>query len=200
MRVKKMDNKTTQKVINNMADKIEALETNIKELEQKANRTGQFHLDAINEKFNKCFNKFDKIDARLEALEKINLLDADRNIKYMEHFENLGDSVYKLNERCDILTKCDTKIIDCLDNIESKIIEHYDDLEAKNYQIKSDLDKLINDEKTITVGELREFKNWEEFNEVMLQVSITKIRAKAALFCSLQANTRSFASPIFLSF
>jgi len=141
-----MDKKTMERVINNMAEKIEALETNMKELEQKANRTGQFHLDAINEKFN-YFDKLERLghDAWLEdnkkiealenkikTLEKINLLNAERNTKYMEHFEKMADSIDKLNERCDIQTKCDSRIIECLD-----------DIEAKNYQIKSDLDRLI---------------------------------------------------------
>ena len=122
-----MDKKTMERVINNMAEKIEALETNMKELEQKANRTGQFHLDAINE--------------RISKLEKINLLNADRNIKNMEHFENLGDSIDKLNKRCDILTKCDTKIIECLDDIDDK----FDDVEAKNFVVKRDVDTAIYD-------------------------------------------------------
>ena len=159
-----MDKKTNAKVINNMAEKIEALETNIKELEQKANRTGQFHLDAINE--------------RISKLEKINLLNADRNIKNMEHFEKIvdkievlennlitgvstlkshvadseikiEDSIDKLNERCDILTKCDTKIIDCLDDIDDK----FDDVEAKNFVVKRDID-TINEEHEMFLRQL----------------------------------------------
>jgi len=63
-----MDNKTILKVVNGMAEKIEALETNIKELEQKANRTGQFHLDAINEKFDVLESKNYQIKSDLDKL------------------------------------------------------------------------------------------------------------------------------------
>ena len=41
--------------------KIEKLDKKIKELEQKANRTGQFHLDAINDKFAKEDKKINKL-------------------------------------------------------------------------------------------------------------------------------------------
>ena len=128
-----MDKKTTQKVINNMAEKIEALhksvvimkemqeitknkcdvlETSIKELEQKANRTGQFHLDAINEKFNKLEKQINNIFELLKS----------GNIAFIKDIPDINqetDITNKLNDRCD-------------------------DLEAKNFQIKSDLDKLIN--------------------------------------------------------
>ena len=147
-----MDKKTTQRVINNMGEKIEALETNIKELEQKANRTGQFHLDAINEKFN-YFDKLERLghDAWLEdnkkiealeekinKLEKINLLNAERNTKYMEHFEKMADIMEmceiadkridkisemadNINERCNVLTNFDEKILNCLEIIDERI-------------------------------------------------------------------------------
>ena len=131
-----MDNKTILKVINGMAEKIEALhksvvimkemqeitknkcdvlETNMKELEQKANRTGQFHLDAINEKFNKLEKQINNIFELLKS----------GNIAFIKDIPDINqetDITNKLNDRCD-------------------------DLEAKNYQIKSDLDKLINNNK-----------------------------------------------------
>ena len=186
-----MDKKTNAKVINNMAEKI-------------------------------------------EKLEKINLLNAERNIKNMEHFEKMSDIMEmceiadkridkvsemadNINERCNVLTNFDEKILNCLEIIDERIHhlksdikelakndielddnmkvlegngaldlnriesleDNIDDLEAKNYQIKSDLDKLINGDETITLGELREFKNWEEFNETMREGHETIKRVKA---------------------
>ena len=118
-----MDKKTNAKVINNMAEKIEALETNIKELEQKANRTGQFHLDAINEKF----NYFDK----LERLGHDAWLEDNKKIEALEEKINKLEKINLLNAENDI------------DDIYLTICRKFDDVEAKNYQIKSDLDRLI---------------------------------------------------------
>ena len=106
------------KVINGMAEKIEALEKDIK------------------------------------RLDNINSLNAERNNKFLDHFGSLGSSVYDLNKRCD---KTDDNIHDlslssirtdkrCDDlvKVDSNLIDCMDDLEAKNFQMKSDLDKLIN--------------------------------------------------------
>ena len=66
-----MDNKTMIKVINGMSDKIDALENNI----------------------NKCFNKFDKIDDRIDDLEtwKYKLNDMDKIL--LNRIEALEDKV-----------------------------------------------------------------------------------------------------------
>jgi hypothetical protein len=153
MRVKTMDKKISAKVINGMAEKIEVLE------------------DKINK------------------LEKINLLNTNRNIKNMEHFENLGAKVEDLHSGIKIIkemqkitkSKCDNlkakmSTLATKEGVQKSFNECYDDLEAKNYQIKSDLDKLItwkninalsNGEKTITLGELRSCKDWEELDNYL---------------------------------
>ena len=62
MRIKKVDINTMIKVINGMSEKIEVFKI--------------MFIDTMTERINKCFNKFDKIDDRLEALEnKLNHLD-----------------------------------------------------------------------------------------------------------------------------
>ena len=212
-----MDKKTNAKVINNMAEKIEALDDKIKRLDTSA--------------YNNLVNLEIDINTRLEKLEKINLLNAERNTKYMEHFEKMADIMEmceiadkridkvsemadNINERCNVLTNFDEKILNCLEIIDERIhhlksdikelakndielddkinkvdsicVEHYDDLEAKNYILKSDidklirdLDKLINGDKTITLGEFSKFKNWEEFNETMKEGHETLKRVKA---------------------
>ena len=48
--------------------KIEKLDNKIKELEQKANRTGQYHLEAINEKFSKLDKKINKLSDLLTSV------------------------------------------------------------------------------------------------------------------------------------
>ena len=109
-----MDINTILKTMNGMAEKIEVFKI--------------MFIDTMAERINKCFNKFDKIDDRLEALEK---------------------DVKHLIERCDDLVKVDNNIIECMDDLEAKLnkldnicVEQYDVLEAKNYQIKSDLDEI----------------------------------------------------------
>lgn len=141
-----MDNKTMIKVINGMSDKIDALENNI----------------------NKCFNKFDKIDDRIDDLEtwKYKLNDMDKillnriealedkvsnHFKYFDKLERLThDSWFADNQKIEDLEhkiqlvereipdiNQDTDITDRLNN-------KYDDLEAKNYQLKADMDRIIN--------------------------------------------------------
>tara|TARA_R110000824_G_scaffold12563_2_gene55202 strand:+ start:1304 stop:1744 length:441 start_codon:yes stop_codon:yes gene_type:complete len=141
-----VDNKTMIKVINGMSDKIDALENNI----------------------NKCFNKFDKIDDRIDDLEtwKYKLNDMDKillnriealedkvsnHFKYFDKLERLThDSWFADNQKIEDLEhkiqlvereipdiNQDTDITDRLNN-------KYDDLEAKNYQLKADMDRIIN--------------------------------------------------------
>ena len=85
-----MDNKTMQRVINGQEDKLQnlnkvndridkdisILDNKVIKLEQKANRTGQFHLDAINDKFAKQKETNQIFDDSLTDLQKqINKLD-----------------------------------------------------------------------------------------------------------------------------
>lgn len=161
-----MDKKTTQRVINNMGEKIEALEDKIKALD-KLERLGHDawfkdnkKIDALDDKikrldtsaYNNLANLEIDINARLEKLEKINLLNADRNKKYMEHFESFDkrcNDLFKLckladkridkiseiadniNKRCDVSTNFDEKIINCLEIINERI-----------HHLKSDIKEL----------------------------------------------------------
>mgnify|MGYP003137619049 CR=1 FL=1 len=146
-----MDKKTTQKVINNMAEKIEALEDKIKRLDTSA--------------YNNLVNLEIDINARLEKLEKMaDIMEmceiADKRI------DKVSEMADNINERCNVLTNFDEKILNCLEiiderihhlksdikelakndlDLESKIIENYDDLEAKNFVVKRDVDTAIYD-------------------------------------------------------
>ena len=57
--------------------KIEKLDNKIKELEQKANRTGQFHLEAINEKLAKLEDKAIEHRMELNSIYKVMEMNAD---------------------------------------------------------------------------------------------------------------------------
>jgi hypothetical protein len=206
MRVKTMDKKTNVKVMNGMAEKIEINSNDInqiwdflKDLKDditiifkniKKDRT-EDKIETLDDKikrldtsaYNNLVNLEIDINARLEKLEKINLLNAERNTKYIEHFEKMADIMEmceiadkridkvvemadNINERCNVLTNFDEKILNCLEiiderihhlksdikelakndiELDDKIIEHYDDLEAKNFVIKRDVDTVIYD-------------------------------------------------------
>ena len=141
-----MDNKTMIKVINGMSDKIDALENNI----------------------NKCFNKFDKIDDRIDDLEtwKYKLNDMDKillnriealedkvsnHFKYFDKLERLThDSWFADNQKIEDLehkiqlVEREIPDINQDTDITDRLNVKYDDLEAKNYQLKADMDRIIN--------------------------------------------------------
>lgn len=103
-----MDINTILKTMNGMAEKIEVFKI--------------MFIDTMAERINKCFNKFDKIDDRLEALEK---------------------DVKHLIERCDDLVKVDNNIIECMDDLEAKNYQIKRDLDEIKYYIICK-DELIN--------------------------------------------------------
>ena len=159
-----MDIKTIQKVINGQEDKLQ-------ELEQKANRTGQFHLDSINEKFAKlekkindnkdnCVSNNDYKKLWEENTKDYNVLarkrldDYTKGIKNSEKIEALEDRVeFNINDRITTLEKkadnmlmleqdINRKIFARMDSIDSRIGEHYDILESKYYKLRSELDAV----------------------------------------------------------
>ena len=175
-----MDKKTMEKVINGMAEKIEKLEK-INLLNADRNIKNMEHFEFIGE-------LLENIGARVDGLVdwKIKLNDMDRIL--LERCDVLEDNIKTLNNKISGLqwdTAQDTdENLNWLSNINDKC----DELEAKNYQIKSDLDKLItckniealsNGEETITLGELRKFKDWSELNEAIKEGHETIKRVKA---------------------
>ena len=124
--------------------------------------------DMMKNPHNNWFNA--SINGKIEALdERINnrcdYIDKHNRV----HFDKLGAKVEDLHSgikiikemqkitksKCDKLAKVDSNTLECIDNInynhnsvEKNLNERCDDLEAKNYQIKSDLDKLSNGDKT----------------------------------------------------
>ena len=150
-----MDNKTIQKVLNGQEDKLQ-------ELEQKANRTGQFHLDAINEKFaeldkkindNNDYKKLWKENTKdYNDLARNRLDDYTKGIKNSEKIDELETSI----KNSDILfSDAVRKIFARFDSIEQDIPDinqetdetralkvYCDDLESKYYKLRSELDSI----------------------------------------------------------
>mgnify|MGYP003136689915 CR=1 FL=1 len=128
-----MDKKTNIKVINNMAERIEALDDKIKRLDISA--------------YNNLANLEIDVNARLEKLEKINLLNADRNIKNMEHFEKIVDKIEVLeNNLITGVSTLKSHVADSeikIENNMKSLNERCDDLEAKNFVVKRDVDTVI---------------------------------------------------------
>ena len=119
--------------------------TLIKELEQKINRTGQFHLDSINEKFAKLDKKInDNNDYRklweentkdYNDLARKRLNDYTKGVKNSEKIEELEDSI----KNSDILygdavrkafARMDS-VDDNINKLDNICVEQYDVLEAK---------------------------------------------------------------------
>ena len=105
----------------------------IKELEQKINRTGQFHIDSINEKFAEL-NK--KIDSNLYLIQ-----DVTRKIfvNIDSIHEDIDSSNDEYNEGINDMSHRITKLEE---NINGRIGEHYDILESKYYKLRSELDSI----------------------------------------------------------
>ena len=106
----------------------EDYDNKIKELEQKANRTGQFHLDAVNEKFagvtddlgyeanqrTKVHNRLCKVEKKIEELEKYplkasNVISKKLNDKIDEKIDNnarlLQDATRKIFVNIDAINE-----------------------------------------------------------------------------------------------
>ena len=138
-------NDRTSLLTNDSGDYILDINNKIKELEQKANRTGQFHLDAVNEKINKAVelakedsaynhNKIAQLDNKID--EKVDnnarlLQDATRKI--FVNIDTINDSVD--SNKNDI-----NKIYGLLKSGNIAFKEDYDILEGKYHQLRSELD------------------------------------------------------------
>ena len=83
--------------------KNEYIDSKIKELEQKANRTGQFHLDAINEKLDKLEHNYKKLEGNIGALTTAHNMGVELAKE---------DNVYNHNK----INKLDNKIDEKVDN------------------------------------------------------------------------------------
>jgi small-conductance mechanosensitive channel len=106
----------------------------IKELEQKANRTGQFHLDAVNEKINKAVELAKEDSAyNHNKIENNARLLQDATRKIFLNIDTINDSVD--NNKNDI-----NKIYGLLKSGNIAFKEDYDILEGKYHQLRSELD------------------------------------------------------------
>ena len=65
----------------------------IKELEQKANRTGQFHLDAINEKLANLKSEDTALFDKIDALEKKIDDNKDNSSSLINHIIDMNDGL-----------------------------------------------------------------------------------------------------------
>ena len=151
--------------------KNEYIDNKIKELEQKANRTGQFHLDAINEKINKAVelakedsaynhNKINKLDNKIdEKVDNSNRLLQDATRKIFTNIDNIDERINDIiSERVinhevydEINHEQNAKIISLERSIpdidqptaQTKALkEDYDILEGKYWQLRSELDSI----------------------------------------------------------
>mgnify|MGYP003148306672 CR=1 FL=1 len=102
-------------------------------------------IDVLEEKINKCFNKFDKIDDRLDDLED----KVSNHFKYFDKLERLThDSWFADNQKIEDLehkiqlVEREIPDINQDTDITDRLNVKYDDLEAKNYQLKSEIDEL----------------------------------------------------------
>ena len=151
------------------ADAIKTLDDKIKELEQKANRTGQFHLDAVNEKFDKldkkindnkdnCVSYNDYKKLWEENTHDYNVLARKRLDDYTKGVEN-AKKIEVLEKKVDNMLMLeqdiDRKVFARMDSIEQNIPdinqetdetralkEYCDNLEGKYYTLRSELDSI----------------------------------------------------------
>ena len=130
------------------------------------------HFKTFDKRCNDLFKMFEFAEDKIKVLENKS---KDERIKRLDLSDRLGDLRLKDKARIEILGENEALNLNRIESLEDNI----DDLEAKNYQIKSDLDKLINGDETITLGEFSKFKNWEEFNEAMREGHETIKRVKA---------------------
>ena len=166
-----MDKKTMERVINNMAEKIEKLEK-INLLNAERNIVNMKHFKTFDKRCNDLFKMFEFAEDKIKVLENKS---KDERIKRLDLSDRLGDLRLKDKARIEVLEENEALNLNRIESLEDNI----DDLEAKNYILKSDLDKLINGDETITLGEFSKFKNWEEFNEAMREGHETIKRVKA---------------------
>ena len=130
-------------------------------------------IEALNDKINiwvsSLEDNIETLNNKISGLQWDTAQDTNKlndRVKFLEE----ESKMLALNDRVNTLERT-SKSLDnrCFDNIDGikALNDKCDDLEAKNFQIKSDLDKLINGEETITLGELREAKNWEDVGKLI---------------------------------
>ena len=108
--------------------KNEYIDSKIKELEQKANRTGQFHLDAINEKLDKLEHNYKKLEGNIGALTTAHNMGVELAKE---------DNVYNHNK----INKLDNKIDEKVDN-SNRLLQ---DATRKIFTNIDNIDERIND-------------------------------------------------------
>ena len=155
-----MDKKTMEKVINGMAEKLEKyIDNTNKEL-----KTLGIYKD------DRCDN-YPVIESLIKLNKKVDSLENDiktLNNKISGLQWDTAQDTDKLNGRFDeVFNYFKRRLRDVEFKMIAPINDRCDDLEAKNFQIKSDLDKLINGDESITLGELREAKNWEDVGKLI---------------------------------
>ena len=114
----------------------------IKELEQKINRTGQFHLDAINEKCDKLSKSVDNSnrllqDATRKIFTNIDAINEDIDTVAEEEKEDINEVNFRI-------TRLERNIPDIDQPTEqTKALKgDYDILEGKYHQLRSELDAV----------------------------------------------------------
>ena len=122
----------------------------IKELEQKINRTGQFHLDAINEKFAKLEKNANYKKLWQENTKDYNELARKRLDDYTKGVEN--------SKKIDVLEKKIDNMLMLEQDIDRKIFARMDSIDNKIDSIHEDIDVVAEDGK-------------EDINEVNFRIT-----------------------------
>lgn len=117
---------------------IQELDDKIEELEQKANRTGQFHLDAINEKLSKLEKKVNDTKS-LVYYDKDNCVSNNDYKKLWQ--ENTDDYNELARKRLGDYEKIED-LEKSLDIAFKESANDYDNLESKYYKLRSELDSI----------------------------------------------------------
>jgi phage shock protein A len=151
-----------------LGEGMKKLNNKIKELEQKANRTGQFHLDAVNEKFAELEKKINDNNGYKKLWEentkdyndlaRERLEDYTRGVKNSEQIEILHDAVHKIFARMDstdnnikhnykklegnigAVTTAHNMGVELAKEDSALVKDDYDILEGKYHQLRSELD------------------------------------------------------------
>ena len=146
-RIKELET-TLFKAVRRNTELINELDDKIKELEQKANRTGQFHLDAVNEKINKLEHNYKKLEGNIGAVTTAHNMgvelakeDSAYNHNKIAQLDNKIDE--KVDNNARLLQDATRKIFVNIDHINEDfdlVKEDYDILEGKYHQLRSELD------------------------------------------------------------
>ena len=136
-----------EKFINNTDDKFDLTSAFIKDLEGK--------IEKLENKYKYMFNNKDiehlinKIDDLEKYSEKVNFK-VNANYNKIEKLENDIKALYKLDRSNE--------------NAIIKVNNKYDDLESKYFKLLQAIDEIRKDSETITIKELRRFKDWNSSN------------------------------------